>query len=69
MHVWLIMSIAAASRLVACLMQESGRIESEMQDAVSAVQRAAGQKRPSDALAMPDAYNQLHVDKRVKLEV
>lgn len=57
------------------MLQESSRIESDMQEAVSTVQNlpasanAAGQKRAADTLTAPDAYSQLHTDKRVKLEV
>ena len=59
-----------------CMLQDTARIESEMQDAVSAVQNpasalvtAAGQKRSAELAAAADSSSQLHIDKRVKLEV
>ena len=60
------------------VLQESQRVESELQDAVSTVQNAtsasvtalgaAGRKRSAEVSAVPDAYSQLHFDKRVELE-
>lgn len=56
------------------MLQDTARIESEMQDAVSTVQNpasvtAAGRKRSAEHAGAPDNYSQLLVDKRVKLEV